>query len=574
MFGLKRLLNFKPGAGGCQIKPVVLIVLDGFGIAPPSTGNAITTAKTPNYDRFLKTYPHGELIASGESVGLPAGEVGNTEVGHLTLGAGRVMYQPVKRISMSIEDGSFYDNQAFIGAIRHVKQNQSRLHLMGLIGTGNVHSSVEHLYALLEFCRRENLGPEVFLHLFTDGRDSLPTACLEVVGEIEQKLGQLQVGKIASLAGRYYAMDRDRRWERTELTYKALVLGRGEQGSSAATILQAAYANQITDEFVKPTLVTANGQPIATFGNNDAVIFYNFRVDRPKQLATAFVAPDFENLSLGQLGSGEHAESKSGSQVSTFNRETVPQNLFFVSMTEYQEGLPVSAIAFGPQQVPDSLGLVIAQAGLKQLRMAESEKERFVTYYFNGLHEEAFPGSDTLIIPSPKVPTYDLKPEMSLFKLYPEIVKQLKSCIYHFVICNFANPDMVAHSGNVAATVKAVGYVDQALGELEKAILSLGGTMIITADHGNAEELLSFPNKTFFYTSAPGGVNTEHSANKVPVVFVRGDFQGHPISIPQGALGDVAPTIAYLLGIQPSQGMTGRNLLADLSQPATQATSQ
>jgi 2,3-bisphosphoglycerate-independent phosphoglycerate mutase len=545
-----------------NIKPLVLVVLDGFGLAPPSEGNAISIAKTPNYDSYLKNYPHGELIASGESVGLPANEVGNTEVGHLTLGAGRVILQDLKRIDMAIEKGTFYDNKALLMAVSHVKQYKSKMHIMGLVGSGRVHSSVDHLYALLQFCKKEDVG-QVFLHLFTDGRDSPPKEGIEIIRKIEQHLGEIKLGKIASISGRYYAMDRDRRWQRTEKAYKAIVLSQAIQTMSAEEAVQSAYIRGQTDEFIEPTIIADKNGPVATVGDNDAAIFFNYRVDRPKQLTMAFIMPNFEKLRKFDFGYDPKSNIKIGEVEvgDTFNREKVVNNLFFVTMTEYQKDLPVSAVAFGPERVTNALPYVISNAGLRQIHMSESEKERFVTYYFRGMEEKAVKGEDVLIVNSPKVATYDLKPEMSLPKLVGEIKKQVNKDIYNFIIVNFANPDMVAHTGNIPATVEALEVVDRYLGDLVNHILSRNGTILVTADHGNCEELLTFPNATYFYTTSKGTVNTDHSSNPVPFLVINKSFQGNPVILPKGGLADIAPTICYLMGLNKAPQMTGRNLL-------------
>ena len=556
-----------------KIEPCVLVILDGFGLAPPSQGNAITLAKTPNYDRYLKIFPHGELIASGESVGLPANEVGNTEVGHLTLGGGRVILQDLKRINLSIEKGMFFDNKAFLAGTNHVKENNSKMHIMGLVSSGNVHSSLEHLYALIQFCKKEDVK-EVYLHLFTDGRDAPPKQGVEIIEQIESHLAMVRVGKIASIAGRYYAMDRDRRWDRTAKAYKALVLGHAIQTFSSIDAVKGAYIRGQTDEFIEPTIIADKEGPIATIDDNDCVIFFNYRIDRPRQLSMAFCLPNFENLREFDFGYDPDTNIKEGqlSVGTTFEREKVPKNLFFVTMTEYHKTLPVSDIAFGAEEIESPLSVVLSKAGLRQMHMSESEKERFVTYYFNGMREKASEGEDSQIIPSPKIPTYDKKPEMSLAKLAAEFKKQLAKDIYHFVVINFANPDMVAHTGNLEASVVAVEVVDKYLGELVQAVLAQNGHVIITADHGNAEELMTFPTTTYFYTTSKGSVNTDHSNNPVPVIIASKMFQGSSVNLPNGALADVAPTVLNLLGLSIPQEMTGKNLLESLMPKAQNQT--
>ena len=544
------------------VKPLVLVIMDGFGLAPPSNGNAITLAKTPNFDRYMHTFPHGDLIASGEAVGLPANEVGNTEVGHLTIGAGRVIFQDLKRINVSIEKGGFYDNKAFLKAAAHAKEYSSKIHLMGLVGSGNVHSSIEHLNALLQFCKKEDLN-RVYLHIFTDGRDSPPQDGIEVVKKLVEHMRSIKVGQIATVSGRYYAMDRDRRWPRTEKAYNAIVLGRGVYANSAEEAISNSYKTGKTDEFIEPSVMVYNGAPIATVDDNDAVVFFNFRVDRPKQLAMTFVLGNFENLTTFDFGYDPETSRNVGEVEvgATFKRGKVAKNIFFVTMTEYQKGLPVSAVAFGPEVVNDSLPSVLSENKLKQLHMAESEKERFITYYLNGLREQPLEGEDDMIIPSPKIATYDLKPEMSLPQLVGTLTKEINRNIYSFVAVNFANPDMVAHTGNIAATINAIEFVDRYLGNLVDAILKLNGRLIITADHGNAEELLTFPASTFFYTTSHGNVNTDHSSNPVPVIFIGNGLINKKTAPIKGALSDIGPTILTMLGIPVPSVMTGKNLL-------------
>jgi 2,3-bisphosphoglycerate-independent phosphoglycerate mutase len=545
-----------------RIKPTVLVIIDGFGSAPPSEGNAISVAKTPNYDKFITEYPVSELIASGESVGLPANEEGNTEVGHLTLGAGRVILQDLKRISVSIEKGLFFNNQALLQATSHIKSNSSNLHIMGLIGTGHVHSSIDHLYGLLDFCKREEIK-NVYLHLFTDGRDSPPKEGRQIIEEVENHLKAIKLGRIVSVTGRYYAMDRDRRWERTERAYKAIALGQGVSAESAIAAVEGAYLKGQTDEFIEPTVIGSTSGKAVTVNDNDAVIFFNFRIDRPKQLTMAFVLSDFENLKSYDFGYEpdvvkEEGEVKFGT---TFTRSKVARNVFFVTMTEYQKGLPVSKVAFGPEVVEKPLSQVLAESGFRQLHIAESEKERFVKYYFNGLREEPVEGEDDLIVPSPKVATYDRKPEMSLPKLVKMLKKQLEKDIYNFVVVNFANPDMVAHTGNLKATVKAIEHVDKHLKSLVDKVLASDGTVLITADHGNAEELLTFPTSGYFFTTSKGTLNTDHSNNPVPLLIINNSLRNSSIKPPKGALSDIAPTILGLFGIQKPAQMTGNNLL-------------
>jgi len=555
-----------------KIKPTVLLVMDGWGVAPKSPGNAISEAKKPNFDKYMGSYPHGELIAAGESVGLPANEAGNSEVGHLTIGAGRVIYQSLPRINMAIEDETFYDNKAFLAAIRHINTFKSRLHLIGLVSSGTVHSANSHLYALMELCvKRKVTG--VSLHLFTDGRDAPPTDGLNVIAEIQDKLEELNIGRIATITGRYYAMDRDGRWERTKLCYEAMVLGSGVRANDPLSAVRSNYQKGKTDEFIEPTVIVPDSMssrlgPVSalssgTVNDNDAVIFFNFRIDRPRQLTMAFTMSDFEKLKEIEFGYVPHEgkSEKGKSEGPTFQRTKWPKNLFFVTMTEYQKNLPVSAVAFPPQDVGNTLPEVISNYKLNQAHIAESEKERMVTFYFDGTKEARFPGEDVEIIASPNVATYDQKPEMSVFKLVKKFKKLIGREKYHFFVLNFANPDMVGHSGNLEATLKAIEFCDRAIGEIVEATLKKNGCFILTADHGNAEQLITYPTKSFFITSSRGVTNTEHSNNPVPILIVHKNLERKAITL-NGDLSDVAPTILNLMSLPIPQVMTGRDLLA------------
>lgn len=555
-----------------KIKPVVLLVLDGWGVAPKSPGNAISEARKPNFDKYMSSYPHGELIASGESVGLPANEAGNSEVGHLTIGAGRVIYQSLPRINMAIEDETFYDNKAFLAAIRHTSTYKSRLHLIGLVSSGTVHSANEHLYALMELCvKRKVTG--ISLHLFTDGRDAPPTDAIKVIAEIEDKLEELNIGRIATISGRYFAMDRDGRWERTQKCYEALVLGVGIRAKDSQSAIRASYTRGKTDEFIEPMVIVPDSMssrlgPVSALGSgtindNDAVIFFNFRIDRPRQLTMAFTLPDFEKLKEVEFGYIPHEGKKEVGKTEgpTFQRAKWPKNLFFVTMTEYQKNLPVSAVAFPPQDVGNSLPEIISKYKLNQAHIAESEKERMLTFYFDGMKEARLPQEDVEIIASPNVATYDQEPQMSVFKLVKKFKKLIGKEKYHFFVLNFANPDMVGHSGNLEKTIAAIEFCDRAIGEVVEATLRKNGTFILTADHGNAEQLITYPTKAFFITSSRGVVNTEHSNNPVPILIVHRNLERKTIAL-NGDLSDVAPTILNLMGLPIPQVMTGRDLLA------------
>src|SRR5258708_5524781 len=519
------LQNLFGGAGARRTKPVVLVIMDGWGIAPASAGNVTTSAKLPNLDKYFAQYPNTQLIASGESVGLPANEVGNTEVGHLTIGSGRVIYQGLKRSNMASEDGSFLQNQAFLKAIQHARNNNSRLHIMGLVTSGNVHSSLPHLYNLLTMCRQAQLT-NVALHAFTDGRDAPPKEGLEILSEVEKRMQSFNIGQIATIAGRYYAMDRDLRWERIERAYQAIVEGKGPTSNSTMEAIRSAYDAGLSDELIEPTVILKDGAPYATVNDNDAVIFFNFRIDRPRELTMALTMPNFEQLNPANYGYNEESNDKNDQKIKfsgTFTRNKIPQNVFMTTMMNYHKNIPVNAVAYDYDFIGNPLAQVLSDHGLEQLHQSESEKERFVTYYFDGYRDECFPGEDTVIVPSPKVPTYDRKPEMSVFHTVSEFKRNLEKDRYHFFVMNFANPDMVAHTGNIKATIQACEATDKAIGEVVDATLAVDGTVFITADHGNAEELLTYDSSSFFFTSSAGSVNTDHSSNPVPFIIVNNE---------------------------------------------------
>ncbi len=554
---LDTLFNASSTPKTYNIRPMVLLVLDGWGIAPPSAGNAMSQARLPRWDQLISEYPNTKLIASGESVGLPANEVGNSEVGHLTMGVGRTVLESLPRINKAIETGDFYSNRALLKAISYARENNTNLHVCGLIGSGNVHSSTEHLFALLELCKRQSFT-RVYLHLFTDGRDAPPQDGAGVMETIEKRLVELQLGQIVSVAGRYYAMDRDARWERTEKVYRVMTLGEGATATSASEAIKSSYEQNLTDEFVIPTLINQPGKPPVFIKDGDAMIYFNFRVDRARQLSQVFVLPDFEQGILVE-SSKNSTEQK---RVSTFERPVILKNLCFVTMTEYQHNLPVSAVAYPKIDVEHTLSEVLAQQNLRQFHLAESEKEKMVTYYFDGMRLEPFSGEDIMIVPSSKVGTYDRKPEMSLSEIMREFHLALEKDVYHFIVMNFANPDMVAHSGNLSASIKACEIVDRAVGEIVDVLIERQGTLCITADHGNVEELLTYDQSSFFFTSSPGTVNTEHSNNPVPFVIMNPAFKNNPaIQLRPGALSDVAPTMLGMMNLPVPKEMTGNNLL-------------
>ena len=522
-----------------KLKPVVLVIIDGFGMAPPGDGNAIAQAKMPVFRHLVESYPAMTVQASGEAVGLSWGEMGNSEVGHLTIGAGRIFYQSLPRINAAIALGSFFTNAALQRAAAQVKKTGGALHLMGLVSSGGVHSSQDHLYALLEWCKREQVS-KVFIHAFLDGRDAIYNSGAGFIQELQAKIKELGVGTIASLAGRYYAMDRDNRWDRVQKAYEAVAMGQGVNAESPEAAIEASYAAGVFDEQVMPTVITAQGQPIATVHSGDSVVFFNFRPDRARELTKAFVVPGFNKFERAYLN-----------------------DVCFVTMMEYERDLPAEA-AFPPQIIETCLARVVSDAGLRQLHIAETEKYAHVTFFLNGMREEEFPGEDRVIIPSPRVSSYDQRPAMSAMEIADRVVKEAAAGTYDFIVLNFANPDMVGHTGNEAATVQACEAVDRALGQITETVLAVGGAVVITADHGNAEEVKNL---------MTGEMDKEHSTNPVPLVIVSkelegikaptGDVVGGDLSMtpPIGMLADVAPTVCKLLGIQPAVDMTGHPLI-------------
>ncbi len=521
-------------------KPVVLIIVDGFGVAPPADGNAVNQAKMPVFHRLVESYPAMTLQASAAAVGLGWGEMGNSEVGHLTIGAGRIFYQSLPRINLSIETGEFAANPAFQKTIQHARSNNGAIHLLGLVSPGGVHATTEHLYALLDMCKVAGIT-RVYVHAFLDGRDTQYRSALGFIDELEAKMKEKGVGEIASLAGRFYAMDRDNRWDRIQKTYEAVAAGRGEMSDSAHAAIEASYAKGVYDEQFVPTVITKKNKPIGIMSPGDGVIFFNYRPDRMRQITKAFCLPTFTK----------------------FERQTYLTRMFYTTMTEYEKDLPVE-VAFPPHIIEQCLARVVSEAGLRQLHIAETEKYAHVTFFLNGMREEPFPGEDRVIVPSPRVSSYDQAPEMSIFEVTDRIVKEISAASYDFIVVNFANPDMVGHTGNEAATVKACEAVDKALGQIVDAILLVGGAVILTADHGNAEEVKNL---------VTGEMDKEHSTNPVPCLIVAkdlegmkapgGDIVGGDLSFtpPIGMLADVAPTVCKLLGIPPGSDMTGQALV-------------
>ena len=537
-------------------KPMVLLILDGWGIGPPNEGNAILKAHTPNLDKYWLSFPHTQIAASGEAVGLPRGEDGNTETGHLNIGAGHIVYQDLPRINMSIADGTFNCNPAFLNAVEHVKSNNSTLHLMGLVGAGGVHSNIEHLYALLNFCKQQNLE-KVLIHGFTDGRDSPPTSGISYVQQIMDTCKNLGVGQLASLMGRYYAMDRDKRWERVQKAYEALTMGSPHSCiEDPVQNMQHQYDQGTTDEFIEPiSICNADGTP-RIIQDNDAAIFFNYRIDRPRELTRAFVQSDFE-LGITHQAFDPYTEKyektniQKETPVATFKRQKVVKNLYFVTMTRYEDTLPTD-VAFPPQNIKNPLGRVLSQHGLRQLRMTETEKERFVTYYMNGQQEDMYPGEERVILPSKGVKSYDEAPEMSAYEIGEEMVKRIVQDSADVIIANICNGDMVGHTGNFEASVKACEIVDEVVGKIVDAVFARGGVVMITADHGNVEEMLN---------TANGEIDTEHSAFPVPLMIIGKQFLGKPVMLPSGILAAIAPTMLKIMGLPKPESMMGRALI-------------
>jgi len=517
-------------------RPFVLIVMDGWGINPRQEGNAIALAHTPNIEKIASQWPHTAIKTSGEAVGLPEGQMGNPEVGHQNIGGGKRVLQDYTRVSESIEDGSFFQNPALLKAIEHVKKNSSQLHLCGLLGNGGVHAHESHLEALLRLARVHDVE-RVYVHSFTDGRDTSPTGGIEFMKLLQaraREIGGEHAAKVATVSGRYYAMDRDNRWDRTGLTYVTMTRGGGQLASSAGAAIQQSYDKGITDEFIVPTVVMEDTRPVAVIKAGDALIHYNFRPDRARQLTKAFVMKELPPQAEGKLKRGPRLE-----------------DLEFVMMTAYEEGLDAD-VAYRADEVEMPLARVISDAGLRQFHTAETEKYAHVTYFINGRRETAYPGEDRFLVPSPKVPTYDLQPEMSAAGVTDTAVERIRSGQYDLVIMNYANADMVGHTGVIEAAIKAVEVVDTGIGRVVEATLAAGGGLLITADHGNAEQLM------YYETGKPF---TAHTTYPVPLYLVVPRLS-HARLHTDGILADVAPTIVQVLGIPHPKDMTGTSLIA------------
>ena len=507
-------------------KPTVLMILDGYGLNEKTEGNAVKEAKTPVMDKLMQEYPFVKGYASGMAVGLPDGQMGNSEVGHLNMGAGRIIYQELTKITKAIQDGDFFTNPALLDAVKNAKENDSALHMFGLLSDGGVHSHNTHLYALLELAKKEGLK-KVYVHCFLDGRDTPPASGKDFVQELTDKMQEIGVGEIATVMGRYYAMDRDNRWDRVELAYNAMVKGTGLTADSGVAAVQQSYDDGKNDEFVVPTVVAKNGAPTAVIQDKDSVIFFNFRPDRAREITRTFCCDDFDGF-------------KRGSRVNTC----------YVCFTEYDETIPNKEVAFHKTAITNTFGEFLAANKMKQARIAETEKYAHVTFFFNGGVEEPNEGEDRILVKSPKVPTYDMQPEMSAYEVCDNLVKAIKSGKYDVIIINFANPDMVGHTGIEEAAIKAVEAVDECVGRAVEAVKEVDGQMFICADHGNAEQLVD-------YTT--GDPFTAHTTNPVPFILVNADpsyglREG-------GVLADIAPTLIELMGMEQPKEMSGKSLL-------------
>ena len=505
-------------------KPVVLAILDGYGESQYKDGNAIYTAKTPRMDEFMAKYPKSIIHASGLDVGLPDGQMGNSEVGHTNIGAGRIVYQELTRITKSINDGDFFENETLNAACDNCKKNNSALHLMGLLSDGGVHSHFDHLIGLIRMAKKNGLD-KVYVHCFMDGRDVSPTSGIDFVKKLVENLRDIECGKIASLMGRYYAMDRDNRWERVSMAYDAMVNGKGNECESAVVAMENSYNDDKTDEFVVPTVIVKDGCPVGKISENDSVVFFNFRPDRAREITRTIVDKDFDG----------------------FERKYFPT--YFVCMTQYDASMPNVDVAFKPQKLQNTLGEYLSSKGLKQLRIAETEKYAHVTFFFNGGVEKVYEGEDRILVNSPKVATYDLQPEMSAFEVTDKLLDALDSDKYDVVILNFANCDMVGHTGIMEAAVTAVEAVDTCIGKVADKVMEKGGVILITADHGNAEQMIDPEDKSVF---------TAHTTNVVPLIAMGLD---DGVEVENGRLADLAPTMLDIMGLEIPSEMTGKSLI-------------
>ena len=507
-------------------KLTMLIILDGFGDNQNKDGNAIKLAKTPNIDKLMKKYPNTDIFTSGLAVGLPEGQMGNSEVGHTNIGAGRIVYQELTRITKSIEDGDFFTNPEFIAAIENCKKHNSKLHILGLVSDGGVHSHNRHLYGLLEMAKRRDFE-NVYVHCFLDGRDTPPASAESYIVKLQEKMQEKEIGKIASICGRFYSMDRDKRWERVQKCYDALVKGEGKKASSAVKAIEDSYQKEVFDEFVEPTVICNGEEPVATIEKNDSVIFFNFRPDRAREITRALVDSDFNDF-----------ETKKD------------LNLYFVCFTNYDETMPNVHIAFKKETLHNTFGEYISKLGYTQLRIAETEKYAHVTFFFNGGEEKLFKGEDRILVPSPKVETYDLKPEMSAYEVTDKVIEAIQKDYYDCIILNYANTDMVGHTGSLEAAIKAVEAVDECVGKVVKLVEEKEGNLLITADHGNAEQMIDY---------ATGEPHTAHTTNPVPLILVT---KNEKLKLKTGGkLADLAPTMLDLMNLEKPEEMTGESLL-------------
>ena len=508
-------------------KPTVLLILDGYGLNEKEEGNAIKQAKTPVMDRLMKEYPFVQGNASGMSVGLPDGQMGNSEVGHLNMGAGRIVYQELTRITKEIEEGTFFENEALVKAMENAKANDSALHFYGLLSDGGVHSHNTHMYGVLEMAKKFGLE-KVYFHAFLDGRDTPPASAADYMQQMVDKMKELGVGEVASVSGRYYAMDRDTNWDRTEKAYLALTKGEGVKATDPVQAIKDSYANDVTDEFMLPTVIEKDGEPVATIKDGDSIVFCNFRPDRARQITRAFCADDFDG----------------------FNREK-KLDLVYVCFTEYDVTIPNTEIAFKKEEIVNTFGEWIAKNGMKQARIAETEKYAHVTFFFNGGIEEPNKNEDRVLVDSPKyVPTYDKKPRMSVYTVCDELSKAIVGGEYDVIICNFANPDMVGHTGVLPSAIKAIEAIDECVGEVVEFVEQVGGQMFITADHGNAEQLIDYET---------GEPHTAHTTNPVPFILVNAE-PGYKLA-EGGVLADIVPTMIDMMGMEQPKEMTGHSLL-------------
>ena len=505
-------------------KLMMLMILDGYGINENEKGNAVKLANTPNIDKLMKTCPTTTIYTSGLKVGLPEGQMGNSEVGHTNIGAGRIVYQDLTKITKSIEDGDFFSNEVLTKAIENCKKYNSNLHVMGLLSDGGVHSHERHLYAILELAKRNDFD-NVYVHCFMDGRDTAPTSGEGYVAKLEEKMKEKGVGKIASLSGRFYAMDRDKRWQRVQKAYDAMVNGKGEKATSAIQAVEASYQKEVFDEFIEPTVIYNQDAPVATIGKHDSVICFNFRPDRAREITRTLVDKDFNEF-----------ETKKD------------LDLYYVCMTPYDETLENVEIAFKKEALKNTFGEYISKHGLKQLRIAETEKYAHVTFFFNGGEEKQYEGEDRILVTSPKVETYDMKPEMSACEVTDKVVDAINSKKYDSIILNYANPDMVGHTGNLEAAIKAIETIDKCVQRVVEAVNAQNGMLLITADHGNSEQMIDY--KT-------GEPYTAHTTNPVPLILVGKDN----IKLKEGKLADLAPTMLELMGMEIPKEMTGESII-------------